>query len=66
MLLVQTLKRPDASEARHQAALLWSKQEQKAKETSETEATKQPTKTSDSRLRRGHGHVVPQETLHLS
>ncbi|KAG7216461.1 hypothetical protein INR49_001947 [Caranx melampygus] len=33
--------------------------QQKAKETSETEAAKQPTKTSDSRLRRGHGHVTP-------
>lgn len=44
--------------------------QQKAKETSETEAAKQPTKTSDSRLRRGHGHVAPlqppEETLHLS
>lgn len=40
--------------------------QQKAKETSETEATEQSTKTFDSRLRWGHGHVAVQELLHFT
>lgn len=33
--------------------------QQKAKETSETEAAEQPAQAADARLRRGHGHVEP-------